>query len=147
MTDKMIVLADLGRVKAYRLHYDMMTTKPQIELIYDCEFLEAHERLVDRVTDMAGQFPLGGAPGASNGENHNLRGETERRLIRLVAGKINDLTEGQRYWGLAAAVEINGRIVENLRADTRSKLFRNVTADLVKTPKQQVMEYFQVPAS
>jgi hypothetical protein len=143
----MIVLADLGRVKAYRVHYDMMNTKPQIELVYDCEFLEAHGRFADRVTDMAGRFPLSGTPSASNGENHNLRGETERRLIRLVAGKINDLAEGHRYWGLAAAEEINGRIVEHLRPDTRAKLFRNVAADLVKKPKQQVMEYFQVSAS
>jgi hypothetical protein len=34
MTDKMIVLADLGRVKAFRVTYDMMTSKPQLELVH-----------------------------------------------------------------------------------------------------------------
>jgi hypothetical protein len=138
----MIVLADLGRVKAYRVTYDPMTPKPQLELIYDCEFLEAHGRLLDKVTDQAGRFPVNGSPGASNGENHNMRGETERRLVRLVAEKISDLVHGQRYWYLAAGEGINGRIVEQLRPEVRSALYKNLSADLVKTPKQEVLDYF-----
>ena len=142
MTDKMIVLADLGRVKAFRVTYDMMTSKPQMELIYDCEFLEAHGRMGDKVSDLAGRFPQSGTPGSSNGENHNLRVETEKRLIRLVADKIGELVVGQRYWFLAAAEGINGRILEQLRPETRTSLYKNVTADLVKTPKQQVLDHF-----
>jgi hypothetical protein len=142
MTDKMIVVADLGRVKAYRVSCDLMTSKPQMELIYDCEFLEAHGRIVDKVADHAGRFAAGGTPGASNGENHNLQIETERRLIRLVAEKISDLVHGQRYWYFAAAERINGRIVEILSQDARGSLYKNVSADLVKTPKQEIMDYF-----
>jgi len=142
MTDKMIVLADLGRVKAFRLTYDMMTSKPQLELVCDCEFLEAHGRLTDKVTDMAGRFPGSGTPGMSISENHNLRGETERRLIRLVAGKISELVEGERCWFLAAGESINGRIVEHLRPGNRAALSRNVSADLVKTPKEQILDFF-----
>jgi len=146
MTDKMIVLADLGRVKAFRVTYDMMTSKPHLELVYDCEFLGAHGRLADKVTDLAGRFPMSGTPGASNGENHNLREENERRLIRMVAEKISELAEGQRYWFLAAGEGINGRIVEHLRPEARASLIKNVPADLVKVPKQQVMDYFQTAA-
>ena len=147
MTDKMIVLADLGRVKAFRVTYDMMTSKPQIELVYDCEFPEAHTRLLDKVTDQAGRFPLSGKPGASNGENHNLRTETERRLIRLVAGKISDLVQNQRYWHLAAGEGINGQILAHLRPDIRSTLVRNVSADLVKTPKHEILDHFMAAAA
>jgi len=146
MTEKMIVLADLGRVKAFRVTPDLMTSKPQMELVYDCEFPDAHHRLVDIVTDMAGSFPVSGKPGTSIGENHNLRVETERRLIRLVAEKIGDLVRGQRCWYLAAAENINGRIVELLTPEARSVLFKNVPADLVKTPKQEVLGHFMVSA-
>jgi len=146
MTDKMIVLADLGRVKAYRVTHDAMAPKPQLELVYYCEFIDAHNRLIDRVSDRAGRFALSGTPGASNGENHNLGVETERRLIRQVAQKIGELVEGERYWFLAAGEGINGRIVEQLRPDTRAALSRNLAADLVKTPKQQLLDRFMAPA-
>ena len=146
MTDKMIVLADLGRVKAFRVTYDVMTSKPQLEQVYDCEFTEAHGRLLDKVTDMAGRFHAVGSSGASTSENHNLRVETERRLIRLVAEKISELVQGQRYWYLAAGEGINGRIVELLPPEARAALSRNIAADLVKTPKQQIMDHFLTSA-
>ena len=142
MTDKMIVLADLGRVKAFRVTYEMTTSKPQLELVCDCEFLDAHGHLVDKVTDQAGRFSVSGTPGASISENHNLRAETERRLIGLVAGKISELVEGERQWFLAAAEAVNGRIVEHLRPEARAALSRNVPADLVKTPKPQILDHF-----
>jgi hypothetical protein len=146
MMQKMIVLADLGRVKAFRVTPDEMTSKPQIELVYDCEFPGAHHRVVDVVTDMAGSFPNGGKPGASIGENHNMRVENERRLIRLVAEKIGDLVRGQHCWYLAAAENINARIIELLSPDARAVLFKNVAADLVKTPKQEVLNHFMTSA-
>ena len=147
MTDKMIVLADLGRVRAFRVAYDMMNSKPQLELIYDCEFLEAHGRLQDKVTDLAGRFPVNGSPGAANGENHNLRVENERRLIRLVAEKIGELVQGERYWYRAAGEGINSRLVEQLRPEVRESLCKNIPADLVNIPKQQVLDYFLARAA
>ncbi|HEX4085337.1 MAG TPA: host attachment protein [Chthoniobacteraceae bacterium] len=143
----MIVLADLGRVKAFRVTYDMMTSKPQLEQIYDCEFPEAHGRLMDKVTDQAGRFALNGTPGAAIGENHNLRVETERRLVRLVAEKISELVQGERYWFLAAAEGINSRIVDLLPQPIRAALYKNIPADLVKTPKQQILDYFTTSAA
>ncbi len=146
MTDKMIVLADLGRVKAYRLSYET-GEKPRIEMVYDCEFPDAHGRLLDKLTDQAGRFTDSGTSGTSTRENHNLRDEIERRLVRLVAQTVNDLARNQRYWFLAATQEINARILDLLPASARATLLRNVVADLVKIPKQQVMEYFLVSAS
>jgi len=147
MTDKMIVLADLGRVKAFRVTHDMMHSRPQLELVYDCEFLEAHGRLLDKVTDLAGRFPVSGSAGASNSEHHQLREENERRLIRLVAEKISELVQGERYWFLAAGEGINGRILDHLRPEIRASLYKNIPADLVKTPKQQIMDYFMASAA
>jgi hypothetical protein len=115
--------------------------------VYDCEFPEAHGRLLDKVTDLAGRFPQSGTPGSSNGENHNLRVENERRLIRLVAEKICELVQGERYWYLAAGEGINGRLLEQLRPETRGSLYKNIPVDLVKTPKQQILDHFLAPAA
>jgi hypothetical protein len=147
MTDKMIVLADLGRVKAFRVTHEMLNSKPQIEQVYDCEFLEAHGHMSDKLTDFAGRYSDSGTASASIRENHNLRFETERRLIRLIAEKIGDLVQGQRCWYLAAGEHINSRIVEHLHAEARSFLFKNIPADLVKIPKQNILDYFMAHAT
>ena len=144
MTDKMIVLADLGHVKAFRVTHDMLTSKPRIDLSYECEFPEAHIRLGQTVSDQAGRFAQEGTPGSSTWENHNLRAENERRLLRLVAGKIGELVQGQRFWCLAAAQSVNSRIIEHLQPEVRATLIRNVTSDLVKTPKDRILGHFAV---
>jgi hypothetical protein len=120
----------------------MMTSKPQIEMVYDCEFPDAHTRLQDKVTDEAGRFKRSGSPGASIRENHNIRVENERRLIHLVAEKISELVQGQRCWYMAAGEAINGRIVELLNPQARAVLYKNISADLVKVPKQHLLDYF-----
>ena len=146
MTDKMIVLADLGRVKAYRVTYDMMTSKAQVEQVYDCEFLDSHLRMADRVSDSAGRYAAMGASGASTSDDNGMMDETERRLIRMVAEKISELVAGERYWYMAAPENINGRIIVHLQPPARSGLLKNLTADLVKVPKQTLLDYFLAPA-
>jgi hypothetical protein len=145
MTAKMIVLADLGRVKAYRVTHDMMTSKAQVEMVYDCEFLEAHRRVVDRVTDSAGRYAAAGNSGGSTSEAHGMADETERRQIRTVAEKINELVEGEKYWYLAAPENINGRLIVYLRPSARASLVRNLPADLVKVRKQELLDHFLAP--
>jgi hypothetical protein len=76
-----------------------------------------------------------------------MRGENERRLIRLVAEKIGELVQGERFWYLAAGEGINGRLIDHLGPETRGSLCKNVTADLVKMPKQQVLDYFLAAAA
>jgi hypothetical protein len=142
MTDKMIVLADLGHVKAFRVTHDMQNPKPHIELSYECEFPEAHIRLGQTVTDQAGRFAQGNKPGSSTWENHNLRAENERRLLHQVAEKISELVQNQRTWYLAAAESVNSRLVELLNPAARATMVRNIASDLVKIPKDQILGHF-----
>lgn len=138
MTDKMIVLANLGRVKAYRVTQDEMTSTPHLELADDFEFIESHERFQTRVSDQAGHLP-----GTGNGEDHNLTLETERRILKQAAEKIDALVAHQHAWYLAAPAGINARLVECLSAPARTSLAKNVQADLVKIPSQELSGHFQ----
>ena len=71
--------------------------------------------------------------------------ETERRQIRTVAEKINELVEGEKYWYLAAPENINGRLIVYLRPSARASLVRNLPADLVKVRKQELLDHFLAP--
>jgi hypothetical protein len=144
MTDKLIVVADLGRVKAYRVTRDDMSTSSRVELVDDVELTEAHGRLVEKVTDKAGRFPGNGTGpgGMSIGENHNLGLETERRLLKKVAERIDGLVKNERGWYLAAVKEINPRVLESLSPSARATLQKNVSADLIKTPKDELLSHF-----
>ena len=78
----------------------------------------------------------------SIGENHNLGLETERRLLKKVAERIDALVKNERGWYLAAVKEINPRVVESLSPGARATLQKNVSADLIKTPKDQLLSHF-----
>lgn len=144
MTDKLIVVADLGRVKAFRVSRDDMSPTQRLELVDDLELMDGHGRLQDKITDRAGRFPGNGTVpgGMSIGENHGLLEENERRLLRQVAERINALAKNERIWYLAAVKEINPRVVEKLDPDVRSKMAKNISADLIKIPKDQILSHF-----
>lgn len=81
-------------------------------------FEEAHTRLVEMVTDLAGRraAPTQKNWGAPLSDDHNLDLEFRRRLIRHIASHIERLIQGgdcQSCW-LAAPKEITHQIVQEL---------------------------------
>ena len=141
MAGKLIVLADLGQLRVYRISRDLLQTTPSLELVADMEFIEAHGRFMDRYTDQAGRFPVSGQSMAI-GEKHNLGLERERRLIRVVAETVDELLQKEEveFWSFAASPEINERILEQLNPELRRKLVRNLPHDLVKAGKEELLE-------
>src|SRR5579862_3873213 len=101
MIGKLIILADLGRLKAYRVSRDALTGNSKLELIENLDLAEAHGRMLDKVSDKAGRFPVSaGSGGMSIGENHNFALEQQRRLVRQLGDVINDVVkrENTPYW-------------------------------------------------
>jgi hypothetical protein len=56
MKSKLLIVADLGRVKAYKLDYTLYNT-PRLEQLEEIALEEAHNRLLDKVTDEAVMAP------------------------------------------------------------------------------------------
>ena len=113
---------------------------------YDNE--QAHDRLVDKVSDLAGRFPRadGALPGGgmSVGERHNIALESRKRLVRQLAQRINLLArqpEVERCF-LAASREINGQLLDELDSQVRGKIIKNVPADLTKLERQDILRHF-----
>jgi hypothetical protein len=147
MLPRLIIVTDLGTTKFYRVTKDLTETTPHIDLIRERNTPVAGGRTADRASDQAGRFPVsnGIAGGAmSAGEDHGFTQELERRLIREIASEISGVVERESpvRWDFAASKEINQRIVDELAGPAKTRLGRNVGADLVKIPKAELLGHF-----
>lgn len=145
MAHKIIVLADLGELKAYRLSRDLTQPLPALELVADMEFTETHGKFIDKYTDAAGRFPVYGHEGPmAIGEQHDLELERERRMIKILAETIDELITREQpdYWSFAAGKEINERVLEELDPLVKARLVRNLPLDLVKAEKAELLQRF-----
>lgn len=149
MTDKLIILTDLGSLKVLRLTHHELTGKPQLKLVEQRDPVAPHLRVSDIVTDQAGRFPMkNGGMGTgqmSNGENHHLEQESQRRTLKLLAETIEEVIEeqGVKDWYFAANAQIDEKILDLLPAATRSRLQRQVRSDLTKIETGKILSYFE----
>ena len=149
MKNTMVVVAELGGFKAYRVeNNNHLAREPRLEILEQYENAEAHGHLVDKVSDLSGRFPRGTgtkAGGAmSDGERHNIELETRRRLVRQLAHRLNTLARGQEIERcfLAASKEINHQLLEELDPQLRAKIEKNIPADLTKLERAEILRRF-----
>src|SRR5262245_42924754 len=112
MKGTLVLLADLGCLKAFKLENGEPNRSPRLEPIEEFSQPEAHERVVEEVTDMSGRFPRGtkkSMAAMSDGERHNIELEKRKRLVRNLAGRVNRLAKDpgvEKCW-MAASREIS----------------------------------------
>lgn len=144
--DKIIIIADLGHFKAYRVTKAPLES-PRVTLIESYDSIEGHGRLGDKLSDAAGRFGRGGGKDEAakgSGERHNIELETEKKLIKMIAKDIEALIAGEKCekWYMAAGEGINSRIIKSLKPEIRAGLDKNITADLTKTNKSEILSHF-----
>jgi hypothetical protein len=150
MKNTLLVVTDLAGFKAYRLDNGRPQRSPRLELLEEFSLAEAHERLVDQVSDLSGRFPRStGGPnltGAmSDGERHNIEREQRKRLVRQLAQRLSALllkTAVERCY-LAASREINHQLIEELDPRVRGAIAQNLPADLTKIDKAELLRHFE----
>jgi Protein required for attachment to host cells len=102
--------------------------------------------VIETVTDMAGRHsgPTQKNWGAPLGDDHNLKLETKRRLIRQIAGHIQRLIErtGSDGCWISAHKEINQQILEELPQAIRARIEKNLPLDLTKATQAELLEQF-----
>jgi hypothetical protein len=147
MKKTLVVVTDLGSLKAYQLEKSRLYREPRLEMIQELNLLDAHAKLGEKVTDQSGRFPRGGGAhnGAmSDGERHNIDLEKRKRLVRQLAqsleGMLNKPEVESCY--LAASREINHQLVDELSPEARKKIEKNIPADLTKTDKTALLDHF-----
>ncbi len=148
MKNTLVVVADLGCLKAFRIENDKGNRAPRLRVLEEFENAEAHGKLVERVTDLAGRFPRGtgmrGGGAMSDGERHNIELETRKRLVRQLAQRVNALARDEEIEScfLAVSKEINHLLMEELEPGVRSKIGKNLPADLTKLQNAEILGRF-----
>ncbi len=145
---EIIITVDLGTINAYEIIRNPLKIESnRVKPIKSYVTIEPHARAYEKYRDAAGRFYQGGGTSGTTagfGEQHNVDLEAEKRLIKRLAEDINDLIleKDCDKWFLAADRSINNQILENLTPAVKAKLKKNVAANLTKTDKSVVMDYF-----
>jgi hypothetical protein len=145
----LVIVTDRGSLKAYRVD-ETPTRGPSLQLVQAFNITDAHGRLVDKVSDLAGRFPVTEGAGAHRGpgsisERTQLATETDRRIQKELADQITKLVSqnGKNGWSFAAPAEIHAAIVELLPAAVRQRIVEHVKSDLVKIDAARLTSHFR----
>jgi len=144
----LIIVTDRGGLKAYRVD-ETPTRGPSLQLVQAFNITDAHGRLLDKVTDQAGRFPVSDGAGmhhaASIAERTQLDTETDRRIYKQLADQIVKIIErgGKDGWSFAAPAEIHSAIVDLLPAAARNRIVEHVKSDLVKVEPAKLPAHFR----
>ena len=144
----LIIVADRGSLKAYRVG-ETPTRGPSLQLVQAFDMTDAHGKLVDKVTDQAGRFPVSDGAGrhhaASVAERTQIDTETDRRIYRQLADQIAKIvkSDGVEGWSFAAPAEMHSAVVDLLPNDVRHRIVEHVKSDLVKIEPARLAAHFR----
>ncbi len=145
----LVIVTDRGSLKAYRVT-ETPTRGPSLQLVQAFDVTDAHGRLVDKVSDSAGRFPVtesaGGHHGAASiAERPQLATEMDRRIQKGLADQIVNIVSqnGKEGWSFAAPAEIHAAIVDLLPAAVRQRIVEHVKSDLVKVEPAKLISRFR----
>ena len=143
----LIIVTDRGSLKAYKVN-ETPTRGPSLQLVQAFNITDAHGKLVDKVSDLAGRFPVSdGAVGRhanSIAERTQLETETDRRIHKELADQIVKIVKsGVEGWSFAAPASIHAAIVGLLPREVRDRIVEHVKSDLVKTEPSKLPTHFR----
>ena len=143
----LIIVTDRGSLKAYRVD-ETPTRGPRLQLVQAFNMTEAHGKMIDKVTDLAGRFPVSDGAGMHHGASiaeTKLETETERRICKQLADQIVRVvkSDGVEGWSFAAPSEIHAAIVNLLPRGVRERIVEHVKSDLVKTEPAKLPAHFR----
>jgi hypothetical protein len=143
--NKLLIVTDLGLFKAFRVG-DTPRNTLHLQPLQEIVLEQAHRRFDETVTDMAGRRagPTHHGWGAPVADDHNLRLENERRLIKQIARHITEVIQKNPQNGvwLAADREIDHAVIGELPPDVRGQIEKNLQCDLTKSPEKELLDRF-----
>jgi Protein required for attachment to host cells len=142
----LIIVADRGSLKAYRVN-ETPTRGPSLKLVQAFDVTDAHGKLIDKVTDLAGRYAASDGAGmhqASIAET-KLESETERRINKQLADQVTKIAKsnGAEGWSFAAPASCHNAIIELLAPDVRNRIVEFVKSDLVKVEPAKLVSHFR----
>ena len=158
MSDHFIVTADHAHLRIFAERQSPGQQRPALDQVEAMDFPRGKHSASDRDTDMAGRFP--GSKRQSPGPGHPAAGigragmsiderlpmerEEDRRRAKEIAAEINAFfaQRNNATWDFAAGPDLNSAVLELVTRDTRDRLRRSVSKDLVNQRADQVLAHF-----
>ena len=144
-----MIVTDRGSLKAYRVN-ETPTRGPRLQLVQAFNMTDAHGRFIDKVSDLAGRFPVSEGAGAHRGpasiaERTQLATEMDRRIQKELADQITKVVSqnGKEGWSFAAPAEIHAAILDFLPSTVRQRIVEHVKSDLVKVEPARLISHFR----
>ena len=142
MKKRLLILADLGHLKAYRLLYNAPGLRPKMELITTFNTQEASGRMKDKLTDSPQMFRSDAPPGdtqsvRSSGERHTMELEFARRAVKEIGQHISQIILHEpdaEECILSARKEIHGHLLDHIQPQARNRIVVNWPEDLTNLP-------------
>ncbi len=144
----LIIVTDRGSLKAYRVN-ETPTRGPSLQLVQAFNLIDAHGRLLDKVSDQAGRFPVGdGGTGRhmnAIAERTQMEVETDRRIHKQLAERIVEIVKsnGMTGWSFAAPAPCYKAIVDLLPQNVRNRIVEHVKSDLVNIEPAKLSAHFR----
>jgi hypothetical protein len=149
MNKSLLIVADLGLLRAYRETQNVAGRQPHLELIEELKPESAHQKVSDQVSDQAGRFPRGGggtniSGNLSAGESLNSEAEQNRQLISQLAGRINALLADTAVTRCSIAISgaIHNQLLEAIDPKARAKIGQVLASNLTKTDPTELHSHF-----
>jgi hypothetical protein len=151
---KLIIVTDLGLLRAYREVKGLQDHAPHLELVEELKPEAAREKFSDQVTDQAGRFSRGSGADIttgdlSAGERLNLDAEQTRRLLSRLARKIDTLLaeEAVTDCRLAASAPIHKQLLDALNPKARGKISQVLASNLAENDPKELLGHFAKAAA
>ena len=128
---ELIVLADLGGLKAYHVR-SAITRGPRLKLVQAFDIPNVNELSATRHTRAVADWPA-------------LKSEEKRRICRQLADEIAKIVrqEAVEQWSLAAPKSIYSKITKLLPWVIRERMAEHIESDLVNTPVARLSRHFR----
>jgi len=150
MNNYFFIVADRGKLKAYRAEKAPAGRSPHVELVETISLVEAHLSPTEIFTDEAGSFPTQTGAGSrqtiqgnSIAERH-YEIEEDRRSAKQLAKHIEDILRREKPdgWAFAAPADIQEMILAELEPGFVGQLSERLARDLVNIPANEVLDHF-----
>ena len=144
----LVIVADRGSLKAYRVD-ETPTRGPSLKLVQAFDITDAHGKLIDKLTDLAGRFSVTETAGSHRGQasiaESKLQTATDRRINKELADQITKIINGNSGagWSFGAPSEIHAAIVDLLPGPVRARIVEHVKSDLVKVEPAKLPNHFR----
>ncbi len=144
LENTIVIVADLGELKAYKIHENdgslsgEFENSYRLEMIVDENFIEGRKKIGETVSDSTGRMIH------DTLDEHNAMAEKDNRVLKDIAQTIEEIVKDEEpnHIFLAFPKEHNNELIEKLRYDIKELIEKNIPSDLVKTDKSKLLSHF-----